>query len=780
MSPLRTIVILTSLLGISSALAQMPPKDPSEKLPEAAATLDPAAPAILPIPMRGEVGKARIPVKPDARIVAASPELVPLTHILSEQIYRLSGRQLPVATGNPNAGDILLRIKPDLKFDKDPYLSVNPAIKGFEQRIHATAKGVLIEGVNYQSTALATSTFVQSLTGMGTTLAYAPMQIEDKLGSVYAGLMLDIARQYYPVEVLKNMVNFCQFYRIPYLHLHITDDIAYRLPSKAYPQVPTPDGHYSEEELRDLIAYADAHGVTLVPELEMPGHSIALQKAMPEVFGAKDEATGEYKTLSVINVANEEIYPVLEKLIVETAELFKSSPYFHIGGDETNFSEFLANPTVQKQLADLENRKVIEKDQYFSHFLNRIHAIVKKTGKQTICWEGFGDHQKVDTDIIIMAWHGQSHHPEKLLNKGFRVINAPWTPSAYSSLRSNYEWNQWYLNLNEQAISQQFDMTPQVLGGTMLFWERAADEALTALRLKTPARHERLYSPFSRKPFEDFNKRLKGTDAQLERLLFPIDIKVEGLVDTIENLYVDPVKVTLSSPVSEAKLYYNFNQRDVTMENGTLYMGPFTVGADKSVNASMLGYNGPRTILRVRAFGDDKKPIGGPRFFDMRHDTPKFAYTIREVPPNTEKIPDDVDKLPIHSKGVLARLEGSHDLTLEGPPRIFEAKGYIDVRATGTYKCQFLYRGITRKARMRVDGGPWIDSPEEKHGQFQFSFDKTGRHLFEVQQLAVDGLVGIAVTCQERPTETGPNARQFFNDYFSQWFGPLDPKAEKK
>lgn len=78
----------------------------------------------------------------------------------------------------------------------------------------------------------------------------------------------------------------------------------------------------------------------------MPGHSTPNLKIQPEVFGAMDDASGEAKALGVINIANPEIYPALEKLIAETCDIFKSSPYFHVGADETNFGLFDSNPHV--------------------------------------------------------------------------------------------------------------------------------------------------------------------------------------------------------------------------------------------------------------------------------------------------------------------------------------------------------------------------------------------------------------------------------------------------
>lgn len=495
-------------------------RDPSIRNPPIAASIDPSIAGLIPWPMSGDVLKARFPVSPNARIVASSPELVPLTKIFAEQIRKVGGRELPVATGKPQAGDILLRISPGMKFRDDPYLKLNKELVGFEQRITANDKGVLIEGTDYKSTALATSTFLQSLAGEGRTLTFPSMRIEDKPASTYCGLMVDVARQFHPIDALKEVVDLCQFYKIPYFHLHFTDDQLYTLPSKAFPKISSPGASYSDKEIRDFVAYADARGVTLIPEIELPGHSLALQRAAPELFGAKNETTGQYDVLGVINIANEEIYPALEKVIAEACDIFKSSPYFHMGADETNFGEFYKHPTVQKQIEELEKKKIASKDQLFAHFINKMNEIIKRQGKKTICWEGFGGDQKVDKDVLIFAWHGSHYAPQNFLANGYDIINVPWTPSVYSTQQQNYEWNKWSLNLSEQPFhSRQFGMDRQIIGGSMVLWEKAASDSIPMLRAPTPARQERIYSPFVGRTFEDFQRRFSHTDKVLTKLL---------------------------------------------------------------------------------------------------------------------------------------------------------------------------------------------------------------------------------------------------------------------
>lgn len=771
-------------VGLSlSAVAQLKSNektpDPADKLEAIGLKADPAVARLVPWPMRGEVGKSRVVIPPNARIVAATKELEPLAEILAQQIMRLSGRALPPATGAPKAGDILLRITPSLSFADDPYLKINPALKGFEHRISATAKGCLIEGVDYQATALATSTLLQSLEGAGPTLSYPVMNIEDKPASTYAGLMLDVARQFHPAEVLKDVIDLCQFYKIPYFHLHLTDDQGFRLPSKSFPKVPTGPNKqgilqsYTEEEMRELVAYGDARGVTLVPELELPGHSGAIQGAMPEIFGALDEATGKYKGLGVINIANEAIYPVLEKMIEETCDIFKSSPYFHIGGDECDFSQFNRHPQVQKQLAELESKGVIEKGQHFSHFLNRIHEIVKKQGKKTFVWEGFGTNQKVNNEILMFAWHGQSHLPQNLLQSGFSLVNIPWIPSVYNTTRENYEWNMWKLNLNEHNSSKQFDIDPKIIGGTMVLWARAPEEAIGILRLKTPARHERLHSPYAQLPYEHFSKRLKSTDAVFDKLIYPFDVKLDGILNSEENAVAGPVTVSMTTLVKGAKIRYVINKPHVTLKDSSLYNAPFEVGTEHSKHVTVKGYYGPRTEIRLRAFDENDKPIGAEKWVELRFDPLRIDYKLMDLPPGQTDFVDDTSKLKVVKSGKFARYDGTMNLAEESGPRILEARATVEFRASGDYVLNIReLNAPARKARIKFGDGQWL-TPDNK-GLIPLTLP-AGTYPVIVQQVSQDGNIGVEIYFEDKKfvPDPEPNPRKFWNRRLHYWMKPL-------
>jgi hypothetical protein len=192
--------------------------------------------------MRGTAGKDCIALSPATRIVAASPELAPLATLLADEMVRLTQQALPVAPGPATAQDICLKLNPTLAFDDDPYLKLDPGLTGLGQRITVSPAGILVEGTTYQAAAMASVTLLQSLQQeAGGPLRLPRMLLEDKPGSQYCGVMLDVARQWHPIEYLYEVVDLCRLYKVRFLQFHFTDDQGYPpLGCHGHPFVRTP------------------------------------------------------------------------------------------------------------------------------------------------------------------------------------------------------------------------------------------------------------------------------------------------------------------------------------------------------------------------------------------------------------------------------------------------------------------------------------------------------------------------------------------------------------
>jgi hexosaminidase len=301
-----------------------------------------------------------------SRITARDEKLVPLARILAEEILRATGRRLPTLQGVARDGDIAL--------------GLDHALPGEEYTL-AVRKRATIRGGKYEAVAQGTVTLLQALESEGGKVSVPCLTVRDRQRLPYCGAMLDVARKPYSLATLEQCVRVCRFYKIRYLHLHLSDENAWTFPSTAFPRLGSQNfawaggdrpAVYDLAGLKRLAAFADARGVTLVPELEVPGHSGQLRGTLPDVFGYRD-AAGKTVSPGVINMVREEAYRALDTLVGEMCDVFRSSPYFHIGCDEASPAGIEKLPEVR---AFVEKHRLATADAVFNHFVNRMQAIV--------------------------------------------------------------------------------------------------------------------------------------------------------------------------------------------------------------------------------------------------------------------------------------------------------------------------------------------------------------------------------------------------------------------
>lgn len=218
----------------------------------------------------------------------------------------------------------------------------------------------------------------------------------------YRSFLVDMGRNPHSPKTLRHLVDMMWFYRGNYLQLHLTDDQLFSWPSQAYPELYSERAGWILEDFRELEAYSQARGVTLVPELEVPGHSSILRGRRPDVFGET--------TLAL--ATTEEAQDGVETLIAEMLEVFQATPYVHIGADEVH------------GVPQDEQRK----------FINRLNRFVREQGRTTVVWEGPAGGRvergetKVDTNVIHMAWEGRYYPMPEMVDAGYRIVNASWDP----------------------------------------------------------------------------------------------------------------------------------------------------------------------------------------------------------------------------------------------------------------------------------------------------------------------------------------------------------------
>jgi hexosaminidase len=425
----------------------------------------------------------------------------------------------------------------------DIVLSLDPALAGEEYALEVAAQA-RVRGGTPRAVAWGTVTLLQSLQGgIKEPAAFPRLQVTDRPALGYRGLMVDLARQWHPIESVRMLVALCRWYKINTLHLHLTDDQSFTFPSRAYPHLATPERHYTREQLQELEAYAQACGVTLLPELDVPGHSRALLTALPDLVGCGEDNAGsdvDHTRLSSGELAarginkdlcpgRESTYAVMETLIGEMCEVFRSTPCFHIGADESERHAWKSCPHCRARMAaeGLENE-----EELYRYFLIRVNELVRKHGRQTIVWEGFGPggKLKVPTNVAVMVFESDYHLAPDLLAAGYPVINTSWQPLYVVGPglcwppAAIYRWNPWRWETpweRSPAYREpiQTAPTPAMWGAQLCSWGQKDPEELPSLRERLAAMSERAWAP-DRPDTADFFTRLENADLRLSRFLY--------------------------------------------------------------------------------------------------------------------------------------------------------------------------------------------------------------------------------------------------------------------
>lgn len=525
-----TIIWMTVFLAIESiANAPANAKDPSDTNPNL---------NLIPWPKSVQFGSGQILLTQESQCVIADEKLRPLAQVLIDELAKLTNLKLKIKTEASRAGDIVLKINPSIKAD-DPLLTIR---KGEPVRstdgAHTIAIGeqAVVEGFDYRATAEGTSTLVQLLRKSQVGYSLPKITIKDWPHADYCGVMLDVARQDHPIESIKKVVQICRFYKARYLQLHLTDDQGWTFPSSKYPQLGSKNhgAHggvaprvYKLDELKDLVDYADARGVTLVPELEMPGHSGAALRSLPEIFDAINPESKQAVGMGCMNMSNEEIYPALDTIIGEMCAIFRSSPYFHIGSDEVTSGRLSLHPGYKAFMA---KHGLKDDDQLANHFIASACAIVKKHGKKAIKWEGLANN--ATKDVIVMAWEGNSNVASEMVARGRTIITCPWNLGV--------PWEEWNMYVCNASRLKRGD---SVLGATLVAWEQPPHTHITNLR-SLAHRQERTWGPDNSVTVEGFASRFQSLDAVVGRLIeLPPLPRVEAQFTSTAGVdgFLDPV-----------------------------------------------------------------------------------------------------------------------------------------------------------------------------------------------------------------------------------------------
>lgn len=370
----------------------------------------------------------------------------------------------------------------------------------------------------------ALETLSQMVQNNGSEFYFPAVEIEDNPRFAWRGLMIDAARHFIPVEVIKRNLDGMAAMKMNIFHWHLADNQGWRVEIKKYPQLTTlaSDGSfYTQEEIKAVVQYADEKGIMVVPEIDVPGHASALLTAFPEI-GSNIEKTYAVSRKSGIHDAaldptNPKTYQILEAIFDEVCPLFPGA-YFHIGGDENNGKEWNANPKIQefKKKNNLATNHDLQ-----TYFNMKLIPILKKQGKQLMGWEEIMT-KDMSKDAIIHAWRSVKEGMEaegglaKAAKNGYKaVLSTGFYIDLMLPVDSHYLNDPMPKNVVFTAEEK-----ARILGGEATMWS----ELVTPLNIdsriwpRTAAIAERLWSNDTVTNLESMHKRLKQISFRLEEI----------------------------------------------------------------------------------------------------------------------------------------------------------------------------------------------------------------------------------------------------------------------
>ncbi|QIP13445.1 family 20 glycosylhydrolase [Spirosoma aureum] len=500
---------------------------------------------LIPQPVDIQVQRGSFSITKSASISYNKPQAQAVADMTAQKLNMPTGFGIRAQAGKKGAIRFDLNDTPDSKLGKEGYT------------LDASSKGIIITanepaGLFYgmQSLLQLLPKEIESKTATTATWTIPAVRITDYPRFAWRGIMLDVSRHFFSKEDVKKYID--QLARLKYntFHWHLTDDNGWRIEIKSLPKLtevgawrvqraghfgnrldPKPGetasygGFYTQEDIKEIIKFAQDRNVTIVPEIDVPGHSMAALAAYPELSCTKATVSvnpgtafsewygnGTFKMLveNTLNPSDEKVYEFLDKVFTEVAALFPN-PYIHVGGDECYKGYWAQDPGCQALMKQLNIRHVEDLQGYF---MNRVEKILKAKGKKLLGWDEILEGG-ISPEATVMSWRGVKGGIEAA-HMGHDVVMTPTTfayidyqqsdidPPIYASLRTKKSYS-------FEPVPDGVD-AKHILGGQANLWTEQVPNLRYAEYMSYPrswALADVYWSPKEIKNWETFVPRME-------------------------------------------------------------------------------------------------------------------------------------------------------------------------------------------------------------------------------------------------------------------------------
>ena len=506
-----------------------------------------AAPAIIPQPLELKVAEGSVSLHSDATVSYASPEAADVAELIASQLRVATGFKLSVVPGTD--GLIVFKLEDDDTLGEEGY-----TVKVDEQvHISAATPAGLFYGGQTLRQLLPPEIFGTSVVTADWTIP--AVEIRDYPRFSWRGLHLDVSRHFMPKEDVLEFIDMMAAFKFNTFHMHLTDDQGWRVEIKKYPKLTEigskrsgtlighylqsdetkkfddipHEGYYTQDDLREFVAYAAERNITIVPEIDIPGHSQAAIAAYPEL-GCTDETVELRKTWGIseyILNPEESTIEFYKDVFTEIMDIFPSE-FIHVGGDEALKTQWENSPRIQ-QLR--EERGLKDMHEMQNWFIQQFDAFMAENGRRIIGWDEIGEDPDLSPSAAIMWWRaGDSKHiAVNAADRGhdvviathdslyfdfyqFRKTREPLAIGGMTTLKEVYDF--------DPLRSEEFQkIADKILGAQGQLWREYMPTTEQVQYMAYPracALAEVLWLPNDQKDYANFVERIKVQETRFE------------------------------------------------------------------------------------------------------------------------------------------------------------------------------------------------------------------------------------------------------------------------
>jgi len=695
---------------------------------------------IVPEPVEIDYHKGSVTLTKDTRLLLdeSSKEALNIANILNDEIQGRLGFKLEIPAENKDQFTMNI-----IKFSVQEELKGELKEEGY--KLNVTNAGIDITAATYHGIFYGVQTLKQLLPLKGEKATIPCLAITDYPRFQYRGMHLDVCRHFFDKDFVKKYIDFIAMHKMNKFHWHLTEDQGWRIEIKKYPKLTEIGawrtekdgtkygGFFTQEDVKEIVEYAAQRYITVIPEIELPGHSLGALAAYPQYSctGGPFKVANEWGVFHDVYCAGkDETFEFLQDIISEVIELFPSE-YIHIGGDESPKTRWKVCKDCQKRI---KKEGLKDEHELQSYFISRMEKFLISKNRQLIGWDEILEGG-LAPEATVMSWRGIAGGIEAA-KQGHDAIMTPGTHCYFDHYQGDPDIEPKAIGgftdvekvYSYEPIPKKLtaDEAKHILGAQANLWTEyiASNEYAEYMVLpRMSALSEVVWSPKKKRNWEKFQDKLPKLYATYEYLDANYHIPIPGgLYNKV--VYTDKAVIEFRKPLKGTEIRYTLDGSEPD-NNSKLYNGAFEVSEDLTIKAATFMQSGKKSQIRV--ITTEKQKL----FEAVELQNPVNGVKVNHYKGTFSKV-DDIKGQPLRTE-VISNFNINDDDGEDYFAAVFES--YLKVPKDGIYAIQ---TGSDDGSVVYIDGEKVVDNDglhgyQKRYGQIALAkgFHKMTVKYFE-------------------------------------------------